>query len=326
MADYIVYVHGVANRDKEATFRSYSCLHHSIEKKSNCSDIRWVPLFWGDIALAAEEAVNKGMQRNPCWVQMKMTEFRNNNLFPFVEDAAVYLNLAIGQQIIKSLIAQAKKYLPLTPAGGFNLSNDDRIHFVTHSWGTVILFDFLFSERWTGDPDVDQLRGFIFGMAPQAAQGAHVASMTTMGSPIAPLSLLFDNKRVPPSTSIYATMPPDLLANFRAMRTFLGANNHKPIAWTNWINPADVIAYPLAQLIDSWFNLPVPPAGPPAAAAPPANPFRVRDFLVENGFWQNIGAAIENHNPWELIANYHGCYWKSEEIADNIAKKVEVRK
>lgn len=66
------------------------------------------------------------------------------------------------------------------------------IYLVTHSLGTVILFDLLFAERWNDNEftEVRDLRRALYGVKPHKKEGARVAGIYTMGSPLAFFSLL----------------------------------------------------------------------------------------------------------------------------------------
>jgi hypothetical protein len=106
----------------------------------------------------------------------------------FVGDIALYLSSYVGSKVVDTIKDQALKGLS-------NASEGDRLHLVTHSMGTVILFDILFSHRWDdlsipGHESVNAIRSVIFGIPPNPMQGIKLGSITTMGSPIAIFSLM----------------------------------------------------------------------------------------------------------------------------------------
>ncbi len=79
--------------------------------------------------------------------------------------------------------------------------NTDRLHLITHSWGTIILFDVLFAARWDGDDipghnSVSNIRERCFGVEPNPNAGMPLASIHTMGSPIALFDLMDVDQKI----------------------------------------------------------------------------------------------------------------------------------
>ncbi|WP_341529901.1 hypothetical protein WKK05_11605 [Nostoc sp. UHCC 0302] len=121
---------------------------------------------------------------------MCFREFREKQLLQLAGDAALYISRFLGANVVKLLKSDAY-------SGLNNFQPNDRLHLVTHSWGTIILFDILFAARWDapdipGHQDVTQIRDIIFGISGIEDQlhGIELASIHTMGSPIGIFSLI----------------------------------------------------------------------------------------------------------------------------------------
>jgi len=107
----------------------------------------------------------------------------------FAGDAAVYSSRYVGSQVVDRLSQQARVGLQ-----GFK-QNEDSLHLITHSWGTVTLFDILFAARWEqsdmlGHNSAEDIRNSLFRVEPNPNKGLSLASIHTMGSPIALFSLI----------------------------------------------------------------------------------------------------------------------------------------
>ena len=107
----------------------------------------------------------------------------------FAGDGALYVSSAVGSKVADALKKQA-----IAGLQGYS-AKEDRLHIVTHSMGTVILFDILFSSRWDDDATIGHdsvmtIRSVIYGIDPHPEQGIRLGSITTMGSPIGIFSLM----------------------------------------------------------------------------------------------------------------------------------------
>ncbi len=146
--DYVVFIHGVKTRDKKQFCKNAEHTFGNIKASITSHptrELKPVMLFWGDIAKESTEAVQEQIsQKSPAWQKIWFQDLRLNQVLTFVGDAALYLSRTVSIKILRSLIAQAVEQI------GTNIdkNNGDRLHLVTHSWGTVILFDILFATRW----------------------------------------------------------------------------------------------------------------------------------------------------------------------------------
>lgn len=253
VTDYILFIHGVNTREEREQPNYANELIYKIEQEiqrkaaNNGRKLNLVPLYWGDVNLEAQTQLKKQLNASPLWEQMWFREFRDNQLIQFAGDAALYISRHIGSKVVNTLKTQALKLENAQP--------DDRLHLVTHSWGTVILFDILFASRWDnpevpGHEDVMPIRDVIYGISgknPNPRQGVQVASIQTMGSPVAISSLahLVPGQDGPDSPSSH-----DITPNLHKLLECLQkARNGKKLPWRNYIHPGDPIAYPLEQLM-----------------------------------------------------------------------------
>jgi hypothetical protein len=192
--DYIIFIHGVATRDGglPSTYSDY--LFGLIKTKCNqlglSSNLIQVPLYWGDVSLADEADVLKLEQDSSIYAHYDAKDLRENFLLPFVGDAVAYISRFLGGRVVETLKAQAQTYL-----SGMKANEENRFHLVSHSWGTVILFDVLFASRWDdpavfGAASAMEMRDVVFGLEPSPYTGVVMRSIHTMGSPLDIFSLM----------------------------------------------------------------------------------------------------------------------------------------
>lgn len=245
--DYILFVHGVNTRDKRENPEYAKDLIEGI--KSQSLDFVDIPLYWGDVNEEAETTLLKRLQASPLWDEMWFRTFREQQLLQFAGDAALYISRHIGYKVVKRLKTDALQVLQ-------QAQPDDCLHLVTHSWGTVILFDILFATRWDdpkvpGYEEVMEIRDCIFGLSGKddsTHQGIQLASIHTMGSPIAIFSLTSVNSdsNQPDSDSSSHDITSRL---HKLLENLYQARNGEKLPWRNFIHPGDPIAYPLAELM-----------------------------------------------------------------------------
>lgn len=244
--DYVLFVHGVKTRSADDIKRIANSLLKQVTNcmaKDSCQLQLIVP-FWGDLNLEATDDLRTGLKKSSKWKDIWFQDFRSGLLMDFVGDAALYISRHVGSQVVQRLQEEAAEVLK-------NAKPGDRLHLITHSWGTVILFDILFAARWE-DPKLDvstrdrveMIRRTLFGLPPDPKQGIHLASIHTMGSPIALFSLL----------NVTGRSSHDLTPKLKELLGSLHSLKKRPLAWKNYVHPGDPIAYPLEgvlpQLLD----------------------------------------------------------------------------
>lgn len=301
--DYVLFVHGVKNRDPQAFERTAQDLLDGIRKSTNSSRVlKPIFFFWGDLNVGPQEALKRGLQDSPQWGNMWFQDFRTAEIMEFVGDAALYLSRHIGAKVVTRF--QETALAPLQSA-----DPDDRLHLVTHSMGTVVLFDILFARRWEDqslDNDVNtrnirqivgQIRDSLFGMGANPGQGLPIASIHTLGSPIALFTLL----------SVTGESSHDLSPRLKEfLQRLFNSRRNQDLPWYNFIHPGDPIAYPLVGVIRMLLK-------------DSQQYVHVQDVLTQRG---NLWNQTFKRNLLPLLfgGDAHGSYWKSELVAKTIGE------
>ncbi|GCE08481.1 hypothetical protein [Dictyobacter aurantiacus] len=314
MTDHIIFIHGVNTRETGVapTYADdlIKQLYRKNEALDNPLDLNMVPLYWGDVGKADEAALLQSYQRSPLWKKMNFTGVRGNQLLQFTGDLALYISRFDGIKVIERLRLQAIE--GLQQQGGTGPRPGDRLHLVTHSMGTIILFDALFSARWdpakTSDyQGVEQIREAIFGLGAQPGQGLPLCSIHTLGSPLSIFSLIM----IKNGNGIMESMPnthditPRLQQMLTALYTILG----RKLPWRNYIHPDDPLAYPLEDLLYSMID-------------PQQQLLEINDMLTqEPGL---LDPLLNTHLAGEVAeialfgGNAHNSYWTNELVASAI--------
>ena len=192
---------------------------------------------------------------------------------------------------------------------------EDSLHLVTHSWGTVILFDILFATRWD-DPEVPgykevmQIRDCIFGLSGEddtTHQGIQLASIHTMGSPIAIFSLTnvnsdFDQPDSNSSSHDITSRLQNLLENLYQAR------KREKLPWRNFIHPGDPIAYPLKKLMKDLVDK-------------EEKYIDFEDLITQEPKLLDFFKEPINQSTFALLqgGKAHGSYWQSQQVIQEIS-------
>ena len=307
--DYILFIHGVNTRSetsfRQAAQKAFERIQSSIKDSSRV--LKPVYLFWGDVGEAGTNRLLEGLKASPSWNQFWFQNFRTEQILPFVGDAALYLSRTVSAQIVHQITNQAIDQMGFALEDLKTLESDDRLHLVTHSWGTVILFDILFAPRWDAEDlpaetrqTVQNIRAGFFGLgsASERKFGIPIASIHTMGSPIALFNLINLNQG----------HNFDLTSNLKLMlESLYSKTNGKPLPWRNYAHPADPIAYPLEGVM-------------PLFLREDTNKVQTQDIMTANNplmqpFSQSLLPLVNGGKA-------HGSYWMSQKVADTIAQVI----
>ncbi|HEY9828478.1 MAG TPA: hypothetical protein V6D19_23815 [Stenomitos sp.] len=316
MKDYIVFIHGVNTREvvEEPTYAED--LFEKISRKLEPSSQKLIsiPLYWGNVNIKAEKDLLSTMELSPLWQKMWFRDFRSKQILQFVGDAALYISRAVGAQVVQQIKEQALQGL-----SGY--TSEDRMHLITHSWGTVILFDILFASRWDdinapGHQDVMQIRNAIFGIEGDvgtAQDGVKLASLHTMGSPIAIFSLTDiaqpdEDNAVGLRVQSTHDITPKLQDLLQALSQ---ARQGKKLTWRNFIHPGDPVAYPLKELLMSMVD-------------PQGQSMEFQDILTHNASLFDFLNEPLSQTALALLhgGDAHGSYWHSDQVAEAIAQAI----
>lgn len=306
MTEYLLFIHGVNTRETRDQPSYANQLIEQIQRlRSSQMEIEFCPLYWGDVNIEAERDLQGRLEESPVWDKLYFKEFRAKQLLQFVGDAALYISRAVGRKVVEKLIKDAQRCLQR-----FN-PQADHIHLITHSLGTIILFDILFSSRWDGYGDVEELRNLIF------QGGSPIRSIHTMGSPLGLFSLTMVSAPPLPNTH-------DVTVRLRQyLQDFCSTPNAKLI-WRNYLHPMDLIATSIEQLLPNML-------GSTQAC------LDIKDVLTQEVdildqlsslFSRTLIAGdlreqVEKLQLALLAGQAHSSYWSSPAVASTIVQTIE---
>jgi hypothetical protein len=307
--DYILFVHGVKSRSQQDFFDNTQSIFQPVEKAMGSRSVKPIRCFWGECGEPALTNLQKKMQKASVWEKLWFKDLRNEQILDFVGDAALYLSRAVGAQVVDCIYESALKSLQQHQPG-------DRLHLVTHSWGTVILLDLLFARRWVNDSFkaadpktweiVRQIRNTLFGMGDNPNIGLTLGSIHTMGSPIALFNLI----------NMGENNSHDLAPDLQVFLKNLAQETGKPLPWKNYIHPGDPIAYPLEGVSEQFLGQ---PANVPNAAV------AISDILVKtNSLSEKAMGAVSGTVMSVLYGGTaHNSYWKIPEVSKSIVTTLQ---
>jgi hypothetical protein len=339
--DYVLFLHGVNTHSEDYA----DPLIKMICDKAKSSDhsLVLIPVFWGNIqAKQDREAKLRAAYVNASiWQQVWFKNLRTRDMLDFASDAALYLSRYIGGAVAECIWNKWQEVFPS------DLKRGDRLHIVTHSLGSVILFDLLFSSRWDapstlpGHGCVMALRKAIYGISrdatmrhqghfpneasdpqlnPDLFTGIELRSITTMGSPIGIFSLIDVGQNITevPDATHDITPRLQIMLRYLANRMREESADWK-LPWRNFLHPGDPVGSPLEillpQLVDGQAGyLDVEDVLAPSnlrellSARLPINIF---DFFAKLVGWSTISVLNS--------ANAHTSYWTSNKVAQGIA-------
>jgi len=304
--DYVMFVHGVSTRETRELPKYADNLFKKL-KTNNQRQLISVPLYWGDVNKGAEDELLETMESSPIWEKMWFQKFRFSTLLQFVGDAALYISRHLGSNVVKQLKQDAEEKIQ-------NVQPEDRLHLVTHSWGTVILLDILFAPRWDdkdvpGHNDVMDIRDKLFGItgvsntgkrADTSQEGIVLGSIHTMGSPIPFFSLTNSTGS-----------GNDVSQNLTTLLKKLHEKTNHSLPWRNYVHPGDPVAYPVKELMQKLVE----------GEGTGNNLLDIDDILTgESGVFDFILDPF-SQNTVALLhgGDAHGSYWNSDQVAKKIS-------
>jgi hypothetical protein len=256
--DYILFIHGVNTRPQREKEGYADKLIENINSLiDDPKNLKPIPLYWGDVNIESEQKLMCNVKQNDeCWRQLWFQKTRQTEILQFMGDAALYISRSVGSKIVQALRDDMIK-------NGFEKARQgDRLHLVSHSWGTFILFDILFAARWndsniSGHESVMAIRGYFRGLEPNPEEGIRISSIHTMASPIAIFSLLDivkgeDQASTPELTEKQAEQRAthDITPKLEQLVDNLSKKeDSNKLPWRNYLHPADPIAWPLDPLM-----------------------------------------------------------------------------
>ena len=230
----VFFIHGVATQNANYSEALSKLVREDLNRQHRELPF-FYPSFWGDVLkdknkiwnciLSDLRIASKRFKKTDASNLFRYQNFREGFLSDFVGDMLTYLNDERGFRIRRKLTDQLYDFILRFP-------DQENLHIVAHSLGTVILFDMLFSNRFkVGDP-VFEFRSLIKGLSHslgiEPPRKINLRSVTTMGAPI-----LFFN-----------TM---LNVDSETINGFFRRYQGMPLRWVNLVHASDLIAYPLGS-------------------------------------------------------------------------------
>lgn len=231
----VFFIHGVATQNAKYA-RSLESLIKEEFKKTGQSAPLCSSSFWGHFLKDVgkmwnwiEQDLQEFQKENPLadlQDLFRYQKFRKDFLFEFFGDAFTYLNSERGSKIRELIAHQLEDFIQQNP-------EESELHIISHSLGTVILWDILFSDKFHPDDAAFKIRAMIEGLGTShEGRKVYLSSITTMGSPILLFNMMLG---INPEEvkSLTDTYPQD-----------------KPLRWINILHSSDIIAYPLRSSLD----------------------------------------------------------------------------
>jgi len=309
--DYIVFIHGVNVRNEAAYNKQANEMFQNIKAsiKDSSRTLKPVIFYWGNVVQDSTNSLLRGLESSPQWKDFWFQDLRTTQFLPFVGDAALYLSRTVSKAIVEQLTEQAIKQIGLSLEELKHPPEGDRLHLVTHSWGTVVLFDILFSSRWEEDAVtietrqlIENMRRGFFGVGTGSEKefGIPLASIHTMGSPIA----LFNLVNIQGGNSF------NLTPKLKELLEKLQEKLNKPLPWKSYAHPGDPIAYPLKGVIPLFLDL-----------AKDQNIVSVEDVMSPSSW---IGGLFgKSILPVINGGKAHGSYWAERKVAQMIGNVIQ---
>jgi len=305
--DYVLFLHGVHTRQKVANPAYADSLFANIVRHSASSlQLKKIALYWGDVAQVQEDKLKNTYLRSETWPTFWFLNARENLLLQFIGDTVLYISRYIGAQIVMTLKNQIGDGLK-------GYQSDDRLHLVTHSLGTIILFDLLFSSRWEapeapGRDNAAWIRNVFYGVLPNPSQGIRVASVHTLGSPIGLFSLIdvdLSEQNRPDATH-------DITPRLQVfLQSLAQVREGKPLPWLNFAHSGDPLAYPLNPLLYDMVD-------------GEKRFLTIQDYVAPTTGLLDKVLTLVKQSMIALVdfPHAHNSYWQNEEVAKLIAQTI----
>ena len=307
--DYILFIHGVNTREQQAQ-PSYAndlikLLDRTIASVAPTLNPKYIPLYWGDTLFDEQQKRLHKFHTSSQWNRLWFRNFRSKQLMQFIGDATLYINRHVGAKVVEELARQIEANLPSQP------QPDDRLHLVAHSWGTVILFDILFAGRWDlphvpGSDRVRTIRQRIFGVEPERERGIRLASIHTLGSPIALFNLI---DLVPDATGLGSTY--DITQNLqKLLQTLYRERGHRSLPWYNFIHPSDPFAWTLKEVMEEVVG---------------SSFVEIEDIVTKDRDLSDLLMIPFRQTPVSLLINggdAHASYWRCRDVVQKMSKAI----
>lgn len=283
----VFFIHGVATKDAAYSKQLQSLLKEELTRRDQPLP-DYYPGFWGAVLKQTGQMWNwihqdlQNFKRSFPQIDVKdvfrYQEFREDFISQFFGDALTYFNTQRGEHIRDELANQLYQFIKHHPA-------EKELHVVTHSLGSVILWDVLFSERFACDDPAHIIRSLLTSSLNTSSDcKVRLASITTMGSPILFFNMMLD-------------VQPEKL------EAWAEKYQEEPLRWLNIIHSSDIIAYPLQTSLN--------------AKSMPKIFFRDKYIWADaNGVEKTARTFGQAHAAMAIaVSDAHSSYWHSRGAA-----------
>lgn len=183
----VFFIHGVATKDAGYSRKLEALIREEFNKKDKPLP-HFYASFWGNILKQTGQIWNWVHQDLQDFKKIhpnidvkdifRYQEFRQDFISEFFGDILTYFNTERGKKI-RELIAQGLADFIK------NFPQDEELHIITHSLGSVVLWDVLFYEKFELKEPAYEIRAMIESLnINNNEQKNCLKSITTMGSPI----------------------------------------------------------------------------------------------------------------------------------------------
>ena len=229
----VFFIHGVATRDACYSSNLQQLIKTEFSHREE-KNPHFYASFWGS-ALTDMGKIWNGIDEDLAAVKKKYPKIDSEEIFryrtfreglfsQFLGDFFTYMNPDNGQEIRNIISQQLHNFIKQNP-------NDSEIHIVAHSLGTVILWDILFSDRFSAKDPALSIRAMIRELENQTdvklKHQVNLSSITLIGSPILFINTMLDVR-------------PEKVEQFAH-----SYSSEQPLRWLNLIHGSDLMAYPL---------------------------------------------------------------------------------
>jgi hypothetical protein len=229
----VFFIHGVATRDACYSSNLQQLIKTEFSHREE-KNPHFYASFWGS-ALTDMGKIWNGIDEDLAAVKKKYPKIDREEIFryrtfreglfsQFLGDFFTYMNPDKGREIRKTIAQQLYNFIKENP-------NDSELHIVAHSLGTVILWDILFSDRFSAKDPALSIRAMIRELENQTdvkpKYQVNLSSITLIGSPILFINTMLDVR-------------PEKVEQFAH-----SYSSEQPLRWINLIHASDLIAYPL---------------------------------------------------------------------------------
>ena len=229
----VFFIHGVATRDACYSSNLQQLIKTEFSQRGE-KNPHFYASFWGSALTDMGKIWNgidddlahakKKYSKSDSEEFLKYRSFREGFFSQFMGDFFTYMNPDKGRKIRKTIADQLYDFIEENP-------NNSELHIVAHSLGTVILWDILFSDRFSAKDPALSIRDMIQELQNQTdvklKHQVNLSSITIMGSPILLLNMMLDvrSEKVNQFAHLYSS--------------------EQSLRWLNLIHGSDLMAYPL---------------------------------------------------------------------------------